>query len=162
MTSWREQRRRVEPQILGGVATLTGLQATFLYRLAKQMIGYFGVAVVAALTEWTTFYVCDGLLRLNVYLSTILAFFCGTLVNFLVGRRSVFRRQASRGLRSVRDGIGVYATSAVGLGLNLSLMWLLTGRIGLQDLPAKIVATGLVFFWNFFAQKLLVYKASVK
>jgi len=136
----------------------TGWRATFLYRLARQMIGYLGVAVVAALTEWTTFYVCDGVLGLNIYLATLAGFLLGTLTNFLLGRRSVFRRQAARGLGAVRNGIGVYITSAVGLGLNLLIMYILADRLGLVHLLAKVLATGLVFFWNFFSQKLLVYK----
>ena len=52
--------------------------------------------------------------------------------------------------------------SAIGLVFNVLLMYLFVTVIGLNTsflkTVSKILATGIVFFWNFFVRKLFIYK----
>jgi len=43
--------------------------------------------------------------------------------------------------------------------MNLAIMWIAVEQFGVQEMIAKIIATGIVFFWNFFVRKLLIYKS---
>ena len=55
---------------------------------------------------------------------------------------------------------GVFALIGIsGLGLTELLMWLLAGKAGLHYLVSKIVTTVIVFFWNFAAKKILLFRS---
>jgi len=84
-------------------------------------------------------------------------FVIATLVNYVLSVRFVFvsgvrfRRRSEIAL--------VFAVSAIGLALNQAILALAVevARIGL--LPAKVAATGTVFFWNYFARRRFVFAA---
>lgn len=118
-----------------------------------QFFTYGIVGGLAALVEWGCFYVFNTPLGLSVSLSTILAFLFSTFANWILGRLLTFK-----GARSKSDILPVYFVSAVGLGMNLLLMALFTGPWAFPALPSKIVSTGIVFFWNYFSRKYLIYK----
>ena len=46
----------------------------------------------------------------------------------------------------------------VGLALNDALIWLFTDCIGTHYMFSKIVAAAMVYLWNFFARKYLVFR----
>ena len=62
------------------------------------------------------------------------------------------------------QGDVIYATSVIGLLLNWLIMWFAIDCLRMLGLPsapemlAKIIATGVVFFWNFIIRKLVIYK----
>jgi putative flippase GtrA len=72
-------------------------------------------------------------------------FSIGAVVSYLLNRTHTFRSDAPHGTAVARF-IGVLA---VGLGLNLLLMHLFTGRLGWPYLLAQMLTTGLVLFWHF-------------
>ena len=123
----------------------------------NQFISYFFVGLSAALVEWITFWLCNSRFGFNIYVATIIAFVCATVVNWSVARRTTFKESA-RFIKPTRDIMPVFVISGVGLILNLILMGLISDILGVYPLIAKIVATGIVFFWNFGARKILIYK----
>lgn len=122
--------------------------------LFKQFCRYLLVGGTAAVTEWVTFFLCSKA-RLFYGLSTIIAFLIATLVNFLFGRKLAFAKQKNSTFKEV---VLVYSVSLVGLIINLSLMFLFVTVLSTNELFSKILATGIVFFWNFFARKFLIYR----
>ena len=52
----------------------------------------------------------------------------------------------------------VYAAAAVDILLNLLIMRILVGTVGIQDMVAKIIATIIVFAYNFLIRKLVIYR----
>ena len=58
-----------------------------------------------------------------------------------------------------RSAIGGFLLIAViGLGLNELIMYACSDLLGLHYLLSKIVATVIVFFWNFLARRVLVVR----
>ena len=57
-----------------------------------------------------------------------------------------------------KELVKIYLTSIIGLGLNLVIMFLNIEWIGISEMISKIFATGIVFLFNFFVRKLLIYK----
>ena len=53
----------------------------------------------------------------------------------------------------------VFAVSAVGLALNRPSSSRAWKRCSFDLLPAKLAATGVVFFWNYLARRILVFGA---
>ena len=127
----------------------------------RQFISYFGVGGVAALVEWGSFFLLEYLFNLPYLLATALAFLVSTTTNWFLGRVFTFRESAYRNKR-IREVILVFAVSAIGLLFNLALMYLFVTvmRMDTNTLKtiAKVLATGIVFMWNFLARKLWIYK----
>ena len=130
-------------------------------RNVRQFISYFGVGGVSALVEWAAFYLFDSVLGIQYMLSTVLAFILSTTTNWFLGRVFTFRDSAYKDRRG-REIVLVFAVSAIGLLFNLGLMYLfvtvLKMNTSLLKTVAKILATGIVFVWNFLARKLWIYR----
>ena len=125
-------------------------------KLFRQLFSYFFVGLAAALVEWTSFWVFNSPLRLGIYLSTLLSFLIATSVNWLLGRKTTFKKH-SKARDARKDILPVFLVSGVGLGLNILLMWLFVDRLLWIPLLSKILATGIVFAWNFTSRRFLIY-----
>lgn len=122
----------------------------------KKFISYGIVGGLATLVEWAGYLLLHRALRFPYMAATALAIVISTFSNWLFGRLLTFKGRGKR--KVVREIIQIYAASIVGLLLNLLVMWLLHGKLGINDMAAKIVATGLVFFYNYFIRDLVIYK----
>jgi len=130
-------------------------------RFILQFGSYFIVGLIATIVEWAAFYLFANIMHINTYLSVAIAFIFSTFVNWLAGRLMTFRGAEHKGI--VKELSSIYAASLVGLGLNELIMWIILSFIFLaatpkQNMLAKMIATAIVFFWNFFIRKLVIYK----
>lgn len=119
----------------------------------KQFALYLVVGGIATVVEWACFWVFNHWMHYT--LATALAFVVSTFANWLAGRLLVFKKSDQSLLAELAQ---IYGTSIVGLLMNLGIMWVAVEQFGVQEMIAKIIATGIVFFWNFFIRKLLIYK----
>lgn len=120
----------------------------------KDFLLYLIVGGVATITEWVLFFVMDKL-SFHYALATVIAYIISTFVNWLVGRLLVFKESQ---LSVTKEIVEIYTTSIVGLLLNMAIMWLAVDILSFNEMPSKIAATAIVFFYNFFVRKLLIYK----
>lgn len=129
----------------------------------KQFISYFFVGGIAALVEWLMFFLFATVLGMEYLLATVLAFVFSTTANWILGRITTFKKEASAGKNTFKEAVAVFVVSGIGLVFNLLLMYLFVTVCGLdsewQQMFSKIVATGIVFVWNFLIRKMLIYKA---
>jgi putative flippase GtrA len=86
-----------------------------------------------------------------------LAFLAANAVNFWLGHVWVFERSFG-GPAMARQYAGVLVISVVGLGLNDALVWGGVEIAGAPLVASKIIATGVVMFWNYMARALWVYR----
>lgn len=126
-------------------------------KFIRQFGSYLVVGGGAALVEWSTFALLYLRLDAHYILATSAAFMLATFVNFLLGKRLTFR-EAKSGLNGGQEITFIYLISAVGLALNMLLMYLQVARFGWPGMPSKIVATGIVLVWNFLMRKIYLYK----
>ena len=122
-----------------------------------QFISYFFVGLCAAIVEWLVFWLFNELLGQNIYISTGAAFILATFANWILGRKTTFKK-AAKDKRLGADAIAVFFVSGIGLGLNMAFMALFVHIIGMYPLIAKILSTGIVFLWNFASRKFIIYK----
>lgn len=123
----------------------------------RQLCSYLVVGGTAALVEWLSFGISNEMLGIHYMIATVIAFIIATFVNWILGRVMTFRDSCKdRGIW--KDLLSVYSVSVFGLGFNMILMFIFVQKILLYAMPAKILATGLVFIWNFMARKILIYK----
>lgn len=127
----------------------------------RQFISYFGVGGASALVEWIAFYLFDTVLGIQYLWATVLAFILSTTTNWFLGRVFTFRDSAYKDHKA-KEIVLVFAVSAIGLLFNLGLMYLFVTVLkmdtNLLKTVAKILATGIVFMWNFLSRKLWIYK----
>lgn len=92
----------------------------------------------------------------HLLLWTGISFGVGLLVTYLFSIKWVFDR---RNVRRRTVEFAVFAAIGVsGLLLTELFMWLFARRLGLFYLLAKVITTVIVFFWNFAAKKLLLFR----
>jgi putative flippase GtrA len=120
-----------------------------------QLFKYAGVGGMAALVEWTCFGLLIGPLRVHYLIAVVIGFTAATGVNYVLSSRFVFVRGRHRAHKEL---FLLYLVSAIGLFMNLILMSFFVGLLSLPAMPAKMAATGIVFFWNFTARKIWVFE----
>lgn len=127
-----------------------------LARIAGQLVQYGFVGGIAALVEWISYFSFDAVLQWHYMLATVLSFLFATFVNWIVGHYTMFRNAAKNGMAG--EIIGVYLVSGIGLLLNLLFMYVFVSKIEIPGVFAKVIATGLVFVWNFISRKVFIYR----
>lgn len=120
----------------------------------KEFLLYFVVGGIATVTEWVLFFVMDKC-HIHYTIATAVAYILSTFVNWLAGRLLVFKENHGSFIKEI---LSIYVASIVGLLLNLIIMWLAIDMIHMNEMFSKILATAIVFFYNFFVRKLLIYK----
>ena len=120
----------------------------------KEFLLYLVVGGIATVTEWIFFFFLD---KCNIHyaIATTVAYIISTFVNWYAGRVLVFKENRKS---IVKELLGVYIASVVGLFLNLAIMWVAVDLLTIGEMFAKIIATAIVFFYNFLVRKLLIYK----
>lgn len=120
----------------------------------KDFFLYLIVGGFATLSEWLIFFFLDKLL-LHYAVATIIAYILSTFVNWFAGRILVFKETKHGFLNEI---LSIYIASIIGLLLNLAIMWLEVDLLNINEMVSKIIATALVFIYNFLVRKKLIYK----
>jgi putative flippase GtrA len=121
-----------------------------------QFVRYGLVSVIALAVDFGGMVLLVELFSIHYLVAATVSFISGLVVNYLLSRAWVFteRKYESR----VKEFIIFTGIGIVGLLLNNSIMWLAVEKIGIYYIFSKIIATILVFFWNFGLRKMLVFK----
>jgi putative flippase GtrA len=125
--------------------------------LTRGLARYFVVGGLAAVIDIGLFLLFAKHLGLPYLRVAAASFVVATLANYWLGIRFVF--VSGQRFRRRWEIAMVFAVSAAGLALNGAILWLCVERLGRDLLAAKLAATGMVFFWNFFARRILVFGA---
>lgn len=132
--------------LVKGKAETTGLQ---LFR-------YFFVGGGAFIADYLTLWFLTDICGLHYLLSAAIAFLVGLTCNYLLSTAWVFDHNR---LKNRWAEFAVFAIIGVaGLGLNELIMYIGCDLLHLHYMVAKLISTGIVFFWNFFARKFILFK----
>jgi putative flippase GtrA len=123
---------------------------------AMKIARYFFVGAAAAAVDITLFGLLTMALGLPWFPVAIVSFVAATAVNYHLSIRHVF----SRGVRFAKHqkAILIYAVSGIGLAVNQGMLWLLIDKLFWHLLLAKVIATGVVFFWNYGSRCLFIFR----
>lgn len=125
-------------------------------RLLVQFVRYFFVGSFAFVVDFGLLYILTEYAGLHYLLSATLSFISGLLVNYIISCIWVFSN--SKYKSRLVEFLFFAAIGVVGLLLNDALIWLFTDCIGTHYMFSKIVAAAIVYLWNFFARKYLVFR----
>jgi putative flippase GtrA len=118
---------------------------------------YFVVGGVASAVDIGVFLAFAKYLGLPYLRVAAASFLLATLVNYILSVRFVF--VSGQRFRRRWEVALVFAVSGAGLAWNALILWGCVELAHLDLLPAKLVATGVVFFWNYFARRMFVFGA---
>lgn len=122
----------------------------------QGLFGYLIVGGLATIVEWVGFWLFSEKIGIAYLLATTFAFAISTFANWLFGRLLVFRGKQTQSL--LREILSIYLASIVGLLLNLIIMFVLVQLLTVGKMPAKVIATVLVFAYNYLIRKLVIYR----
>ena len=125
-------------------------------RLLVQFVRYCFVGGFAFVVDFGLLYILTEYAGLPSLLSATLSFISGLLVNYVISCIWVFSN--SKFKNRLVEFLFFAAIGVVGLLLNDALIWLFTDCIGTHYMFSKIVAAAIVYLWNFFARKYLVFR----
>ena len=125
--------------------------------LAVQLLKYGVVGGVSFIVDYGSLWLLTEVAGLHHLVSAAIAFILGLTCNYLISTAWVFGESR---LRSTAAEFSAFALiGVVGLGLNELIMWLCVDEGGQHYMIAKLVSTAIVFFWNFFARRFLLFKS---
>jgi putative flippase GtrA len=125
----------------------------YLRRFAR----YFVSGGTSALVDWSLFWLFLNYTGIYYLVAALLSFCTSFVVNYVLSRYWVF----GPGKRAIaHEATLVLFVSVIGLGLHMAVLWTLVESVDFAEMPAKIFATGVVFFWNFTARQYWVFSHS--
>ncbi|HNY15391.1 MAG TPA: GtrA family protein [Bacteroidales bacterium] len=120
-----------------------------------QLIRYTFVGGFAFIVDFGTLFLLTEYLYLHYLVSAAIAFILGLVTNYFLSIGWVFTRHT---VSDKRIEFIVFALiGLVGLGLNELFLWLFTDLAGMYYLISKILTAVLVYLWNFFVRKLILF-----
>jgi putative flippase GtrA len=120
-----------------------------------QLFRYGLVASVAFAVDFGSFYGFTRFAGIHYLISAALAFVLGVNTNYFFSVRWVFSTRAVADRR--KEAALFILIGVVGLGLNEVIIWFCTEVLGFHYLVSKICSTAMVFFFNFFTRKMLLF-----
>ena len=124
-----------------------------------QLLRYTFVGGFAFFIDFGTLFILTEYFNIYYLVSAGIAFVFGLVINYFLSVKWVFNSRTldNRLLEFILfTGIGL-----VGLGLNELFLWVLTDVFVIYYLLSKIITTIIVYFWNFFARKILLFKTQI-
>lgn len=126
------------------------MQELLIKFLKFGLVGASGVGVDFGIT-----WLCREKLRLNQYVANSTGFLCAVISNYILNRLWTFN--------SADPSIGIQFTkfliaSLIGLALNNGIIYVLNERGRVPFYYAKLIATGVVMVWNFWANYTFTFK----
>lgn len=123
--------------------------------LTIQFIKYFAVALVGYIVDFGGLLLLTEYLHWHYLLSSASSFIMGLIVVYCLSDKYVFGESK---IKSQAVEFGIFAIiGIVGLGILGLLMWLLTDGLHIHYILSKLVATIVVYAWNFFARRAIYH-----
>lgn len=124
-----------------------------------QLIRYGFVGGVAFVADYGALFCFTEYLGFDYLASAAIAFTIGLAINYVLSTIWVFtiHSQSNRLIEFLMFTI----IGIVGLGLNEMIMYIGTDMAGLHYMLSKLISTAIVFLWNFFARRMILFNKKV-
>lgn len=121
-----------------------------------QLVRYGLVSVAALAVDFGGMVLLVELLSVHYLVAATISFVAGLVVNYTLSRLWVF--DESRYKTKISEFFAFSLIGIAGLLLNNGIIWVSVEQIGIHYAISKMIATGVVFFWNFGLRKIIVFK----
>ena len=122
---------------------------------ARQFIKFALVGLFNTGVDWGFYLLFNRVFHLHYLLAKAGSFCIAALSSYIMNRCWTFRSQERRVLQ---QSLKFLVVSVIGLGLNTGIFYLCVHLLHLFDILGLFFATGLVTFWNYFANKFWTFR----
>lgn len=120
-----------------------------------QLFRYGFVGGAAFVVDYATLFILTNYAGVQYLWSAAIAFVLGLVANYLLSISWVFRNRGD--LSRWQEFLFFAVIGVVGLGFNELIMYACTDLMHIHYMVSKLISTAIVFFWNFFARKYLLF-----
>lgn len=120
-----------------------------------RLLKYFFVGGAAAICDIGLFSIFAGYFSFPWFFVSMASFIFATLVNYLLSIQFVFESGARH--KKHVEIAAVYFVSALALIVNQLVLYFSIEVLGWHLIASKVLATGTVFFWNYFGRSRFVF-----
>lgn len=120
-----------------------------------QLFRYGFVGGVAFVVDYGSLFLLTHYAGVPYLWSAAIAFILGLVTNYLLSISWVFRRNEN--LRPWVEFLFFAIIGVIGLVMNELILYAGTDLLHMHYMVSKLISTAIVFFWNFFARKFLVF-----
>lgn len=120
-----------------------------------QLFRYLWVGGVAFVVDFGSLFLLTEYAQFRYLISAAIAFLLGLIVNYLLSITWVF--SDSRLNNKMAEFVVFASIGFVGLLLNEVIMYFCCDILNIHYMISKLCSTGIVFFWNFFVRKLILF-----
>ncbi len=126
------------------------IDKVLIYKFLKfAAVGFSGLFVDFGVT-----YIFKEKIKINKYVSNAMGFICAATTNYILNRLWTFQSTSD----DVATEYGSFmVVSAIGLGINSLVLWILTDKLKWNFYLSKIFAIGCATMWNFFANLMFTF-----
>lgn len=122
-------------------------------KLISQFFKFGVVGVIAFIVDYLSLYLLTEFLNVYYLISSIISFLLSIIVNYLLSIKWVFDIKKKQ---SFKDVIIFTLLSAIGLLINLLVMYLSVEVFKIHYMIGKLMATFIVMIWNFVTRKMFL------
>ena len=123
----------------------------------KSQLLYLFFGGCTTLVNVVVYGLCAHMANLSTTLSTAIAWFVSVLFAYLTNRTWVFESQARTAGDIMRE-IGSFFLGRAATGaLDMAVMYVCVDRLGLPDMPIKLLSNVVVIILNYVVSKLFVF-----
>ncbi|MDR3609716.1 MAG: GtrA family protein [Ignavibacteriaceae bacterium] len=121
-----------------------------------QLFRYTFVGGIAFLFDFGSLYLLTEKLHVYYLISAAGAFLAGLLVNYYLSIVWVFENRSNKSKQM--EFIIFALIGIIALGFNEFFIWFFTEKIRIYYLYSKLISTIIVYLWNFFIRKLVLFR----
>lgn len=122
-------------------------------KLISQFFKFGVVGVIAFIVDYLSLYMLTEFLNVYYLISSIISFLLSIIVNYILSIKWVFDIKKKQ---SFKDVIVFTLLSAIGLLINLLVMYLSVEVFKIHYMIGKLIATFIVMIWNFVTRKMFL------
>ena len=124
-------------------------------KIIPQAFKYAVVGGIATVVDMGLLYILTEFVSVFYLLSATISFLIAAVVNYSINKAWTFKNKSAK----VAKQFGVFFFFAViGAGLNLFFLYVFTEYFHLWYMYSKLIATFIVFIWNFFGNKYFTFR----
>ena len=121
-----------------------------------QLLRSFYIGILATFLDIFLLFFLKEYLHFYYLLSAGISYIVGMIANYLLSNKWAFDYRLLEKRKFLEFSI-FFAITLAGLVFLEIIMWVFTSLFGLYYLLSKVIATLLVFIWNFTARKIILY-----
>ena len=122
-------------------------------KLISQFFKFGVVGVIAFIVDYLSLYLLTEFLNVYYLISSIISFLLSIIVNYILSIKWVFDIKKKQ---SFKDVIIFTLLSAIGLLINLLVMYLSVEVFKIYYMIGKLITTFIVMIWNFVTRKMFL------